>query len=89
MEYNEELQIEVDNFIEERIQENYKKIMEIEKNKKALKNYYNLFNQITEIINNHNLTSQYKETEFDICSIQLKEAYKLGFKDSITIFMTK
>lgn len=83
------LQMNVDEFIEERLQESYKNISSNEHYKKTLKKYYNLFDNIITLVNNENITEKYKEAEFDVYTFQLKEAYKTGFYDSTSIFINK
>lgn len=89
METNNKLLTDINEFIEERLQESYKKILHKDKYKEILKNYYNLFHKVEAIVNNAKITDDYKEAEIDAYTIQLKEAYKIGFYDSAAIFINK
>ena len=89
MEKESKLQANITNFIEERIQESYSKLVHTKEYKNLLENYYDLFGKIEKLLNNEILTEQYKEAEYDIYMFQLEEAYKTGFKDSNIIFSNK
>ena len=81
------LKVNVNDFIEERIQASYEKVLSTEKYKKLAKRYYELFPKIECIVNNAELTEEYKEAETEIYMLQIEEAYKTEFKDSINIFL--
>lgn len=89
MENEDALQMNIDEFVEERLQESYKNISNNEHYKKILKKYYSLFDNIISLVNNEGITEKYREAEFDVYAIQLKEAYKTGFYDSTSIFINK
>ncbi len=72
-------------FIEERLQDNYKNILKNSLNKKIINNHYSLFNELKNTINNTNLLETYRKAEIDSYTLQLQEAYKLGFIDCINI----
>lgn len=85
MNYTEELKAQLSDFIEERIQVSNKKLISTEEYKIILKKYYNLFSKIEKLIDNQKLAECYKEAEYNVYTLQLKEAYKLGFYDGILI----
>lgn len=84
---NRELQATINDFIDERLEESRSKISDTKEYQEILTNSYNLFDKIEAIVNNTTLTDDYKSTESELSSMQLQEAYKIGFKDSITIFL--
>ena len=55
--------------------------------RRTLNKSYSLFDEIETVVNNATLTDDYKEVESELASLQLKEAYKIGFKDSMKIFL--
>lgn len=70
-------------FVEQRISENYKKIIKSQKHKSIASNYFKAFEQLEEeLIDNRELLEQYEECEALFYNAQLKEAYKMGFRDS-------
>lgn len=89
MKNNVKLETDVNEFIEARLQESYQKILQNRTYQKTLTNYYNSFEKLEAIVNNAKITDDYKEAETNAYEIQLKEAYKAGFNDSIVIFINQ
>lgn len=81
----ENLNIFLNDFIEERLEENYQEILQNDKYKIMIDKYKELFNDIKESIENKKILKEFKEAEIDIYAIQLIKAYKKGFEDSILI----
>lgn len=81
------LQEHINCFIDERIEESRNKIYNTYKYKKILNSSYNLFDKIEAVVDNTSLTDTYKDVESELSFILLKEAYKMGFKDSMQIFL--
>ena len=48
--------------------------------------YNSLFEKLKNTIPNVKLLEKYREAEFDLYTMQLIQAYKIGFKDCIIIF---
>lgn len=86
---NNKLQIDINDFVEERLSESLENISNNNEYKKVKENYYTFFNNIKEIIPNIKLLNHYKEAEHDMYTIQLKQAYKTGFQDGIKIIIDK
>lgn len=82
-----QLQEHINCFIDERLEESRDKISNSHKYKKILNDSYNLFDKIEAVVDNATLTDNYKELESELSFILLKEAYKIGFKDSMQIFL--
>jgi len=87
MEEDVNLQITIDEFIEERIQESYKNVINNQRYKKLLINYNDLFNKVKINVVNKKIIDDYRISEIDFYMVQLKEAYRLGFYDSTKIFI--
>ena len=83
------LKANIDSFLEERIQESYGNLSNTKEYNKMLKEYYDLFSKIETLVRDDKLTEKYKETEYELYMFQLKEAYKIGFNDNLSIFMKK
>ena len=79
----------VNEFIQERINESYSKIMYRPEYRKVSEESSRLWKEIEDKINNEKLTDIYKSAQMDMYWIQLEEAYKTGFIDSIKIFLHK
>lgn len=79
----------VNEFIQERINESYSKIMYRPEYRKVSEESSRLWKEIEDKINNEKLTDIYKSTQMDMYWIQLEEAYKIGFIDSLKIFLHK
>ena len=75
-------------FVSERLEENYNTLKNNIEYRKILSKYVDLFEEIEQRVNNEKITNEYKEIEANLHTIQLEEAYKLGFKDSLIISNT-
>lgn len=67
-------------FVYQRLEENYNNLKNSSEYRKILCKYAELFEEI-----NEKITNEYKEIEANLHTLQLEEAYKLGFKDSLKI----
>lgn len=85
MKNNENLKKNIIQFIDERIEEIYKNLANDMEYRKISKQYFDYYDKIEMLINNENLTDNYKTIELDIHRIELQKAYKTGFKDSFMI----
>lgn len=81
----EKVEIFLNDFIEERLEESYQEILKKDYYKKIIKKYEQLLNEITANISNKKLVQDFKEAEIDAYTIQLIKAYKKGFEDSLII----
>ena len=72
-------------FVSQRLEENYNNLKNSNEYRKILSKYAELFEEIEENLNNEKITNEYKEIEANLHTLQLEEAYKLGFKDSLKI----
>lgn len=81
----EKVEIFLNDFIEERLEESYQEILKKDYYKKLIKKYEQLLDEITANISNKKLMQDFKEAEIDAYTIQLIKAYKKGFEDSIVI----
>lgn len=81
----EKVEIFLNDFIEERLEESYQEILKKDYYKKLIKKYEQLLDEITANISNKKLMQEFKEAEIDAYTIQLIKAYKKGFEDSIVI----
>ena len=79
---------DVNFFVSERLEENYSRLKNNNEYRKILSKYADLFEEIEQRVNNEKITNAYKELEANLHTIQLEEAYKLGFKDSLKISNT-
>lgn len=84
---NSELQEHINSFIDERLEESCYKASNTKEYKRTLNKSYSLFDEIETVVNNATLTDDYKDVESELAFLQLKEAYKIGFKDSMKIFL--
>lgn len=85
MKNKSKLKNHIDNFIDERLEENRCNILCNKEVRKLANEYLNLFDKIEMGINNEKLTDEYKTIELNLKRIELQEAYKLGAKDSMKI----
>lgn len=76
----------VSDFIEERLQDSHKQLIHNEGTKEVMLKYNSLFEKLKNTIPNVKLLEKYREVEFDLYTMQLIQAYKIGFKDCIIIF---
>ena len=84
------LQINVEEFIEKRIQESYEKIQQRHDYQKIDNQYFQLFQKVKkELIYNQDLLEQYETLLAEMYEIQLKEAYCTGINDMRKIFFNK
>lgn len=84
------LQSNTDNFVEERLQSSYEEVTGKKEYKRIFKQYFMLFKKLQdELTNKEDLLEQYETTEAEVYEMQLKQAYKTGFKDCMEIFINK
>lgn len=81
----EKVTVFLNDFIEERLEESYQEILKNDYYKKIIREYEQLFEEISENIIDKKLVQNFKEAEIDAYTIQLIKAYKKGFEDSIVI----
>lgn len=79
---------DVNFFVTQRLEENYRNLNNNIEYREILSKYAESFEEIESSLNNEKITNAYKEIEANIHEIQLEEAYKLGFKDSLKIINT-
>ena len=72
-------------FIEERLQVSYERLLKQSNNKKIINKHLELFDKLSASIQDNTLLENYREAEIDAYELQIIEAYKMGFKDSISI----
>lgn len=72
-------------FIEERLQVSYERLLKQSNNKKIINKHLELFDKLSASIQDNTLLENYREAEIDAYELQIIEAYKMGFKDSINI----
>ena len=82
---NNELKELLIDFIEERLQVSYERLLKQSNNKKVINKHLELFDKLSASIQNDTLLENYREAEIDAYELQIIEAYKMGFKDSINI----
>ena len=76
-------------FITERLNQSYAQIVGNKSYSKIADQNFKLFTEIENAIQNTDITEKYKETQFDMYTMQLEEAYKIGFRDSAKVFLNK
>lgn len=81
----EKVTVFLNDFIEERLEESYQEILKNDYYKKIIREYEQLFEEISKNIIDKKLVQNFKEAEIDAYTIQLIKAYKKGFEDSIVI----
>ncbi len=86
MKDNTNLKENLQDFIEERLQESYENLVHTKEYKEILNKNTKLMESITDMTNDNELIEKYKKTEYDLYTIQLQQAYLIGFKDSNIIF---
>ena len=82
---NNELKELLIDFIEERLQVSYERLLKQSNNKKIINKHLELFDKLSASIQDNTLLENYREAEIDAYELQIIEAYKMGFKDSINI----
>ncbi len=80
------LQENLQDFIEERLNESYTNILHTKEYKNISSKNNILMDKITDKTKDNNLIEKYKKTEYDMYEMQLMQAYLTGFKDSNIIF---
>lgn len=84
------LQSTTDNFVEERLQASYKEVTRKKEYKRIFKQYFMLFKKLQDALaNKEDLLEQYETQEAEVYEMQLKQAYKTGFKDCMEIFINR
>lgn len=84
------LQINVEEFIENRLQESYEKIQQRHDYQEIDNQYFQLFQKVKkELIYNQDLLEQYETLLAEMYEIQLKEAYCTGANDMAKLFLNK
>lgn len=82
---NNELKELLIDFVEERLQISYERLLKQSNNKKVIDKHLELFDKLSSSLQNNKLLENYREAEIDAYELQIIEAYKMGFKDSINI----
>lgn len=85
MKNNTNLKENLQDFIEERLNESYTKIVDTKEYKALSNKNTKAINNIADKIKDTKLIEEYKKTEYDMYEMQLQQAYLTGFKDSIII----
>ncbi len=87
---NHSLKQNVCNFIDERLQESYLKIVKNMEYKTLENEYKSKFDEINrELPKKKKLIDEYKASEYDLYNMQLQQAYKTGFVDSLKIMIER
>lgn len=87
---NIQLETNVKSFIEKRLQASYTDVSSKREYKKVFNQYFVLLKNIqSELSNKKDLLEQYETKEAEVYEMQLKQAYKTGFKDCMEIFISK
>lgn len=90
MKNNVKLETNVNNFVEERLQSSYEEVTSKKEYKNIFKQYFMLFKRLQDVLTNRgDLLEQYETKEAEVYEMQLKQAYKTGFKDCMEIFINK
>lgn len=89
MENKTNLKENLQDFIEERLNENYTNIVHTKEYKEISNKNTKLIESITDKAKDNKLIEEYKKTEYDMYELQLIQAYLTGFKDSNIIFNNK
>lgn len=76
------LQENVSDFIDERLNESYKNLKMNKGYVKLEKEDNRLFSKIEKAIKDKGLIEEYQKSTIDMYDMQLKEAYRTGFKDA-------
>ncbi len=90
MKNNETLQISINTFLEERLQESYQNVQQRHNYKEIEHQYYDVFQNVkNELIHKEELLEQYETLLAQMYEVQLKEAYCTGINDMRKIFFYK
>jgi len=90
MKNNETLQISINTFLEERLQESYQNVQQRHNYKEIEHQYYDVFQKVkNELIHKEKLLEQYETLLAKMYEVQLKEAYYTGIHDMTKIFFNK
>lgn len=84
------LQVIIEEFIENRLQESYQKIQQRHDYQEIDNQYFELFQKVKkELIYKQDLLEQYETLLAEVYEIQLKEAYCTGANDMEKLFLNK
>lgn len=90
MKNNVKLETNVKDFLEERLQSSYEEVTSKREYKRVFKQYFMLFQKLQDgLADKEDLLEQYETKEAEVYEMQLKQAYKTGFKDCMEIFISK
>ncbi len=79
----------VEDFIEERLNQSYSDLKGNREYIRLEKDYELIFKKLTENIEEKKIIEEYEKIKIDMYEIQLKQAYRSGFKDSIYLLFNK
>ena len=80
---------DVEDFIEERLNQSYS---DLKNNKEYVKleiDYDDIFKKLTENIEEKKIVEAYEKIKIDMYEMQLKQAYRSGFKDRIYLIFNE
>lgn len=80
---------DVEDFIEERLNQSYSDLKNNSEYVKLEKDYDAIFKKLTENIEENKIVEEYEKIKIDMYEMQLKQAYRSGFKDSIYLIFNK
>lgn len=80
---------DVEEFIEERLNQSYSDLKNNSEYVKLEKDYDDIFKKLTENIEEKKIVEEYEKIKIDMYEMQLKQAYRSGFKDSIYLIFNK
>ena len=79
----------VEDFIEERLNHSYSDLKNNREYVKLEKDYEDIFKKLTENIEEKRIIEEYEKIKIDMYEMQLIQAYRSGFKDSICLIFNK
>lgn len=82
MEKESTLQENVSDFIDERLNESYRNLKMNKRYVKLEQEDNRLFTEIEKVIKDKELVERYQKSAIDMYDMQIKEAYRTGFKDA-------
>ena len=80
---------DVEEFIEERLNQSYSDLKNNSEYVKLEEEYDAIFKKLTENIEENKIVEEYEKIKIDMYEMQLKQAYRSGFKDSIYLIFNK
>ncbi len=80
---------DVEDFIEERLNQSYSDLKNNKEYVKLEKDYDDIFKKLTENIEEKKIVEAYEKIKIDMYEMQLKQAYRSGFKDRIYLIFNE